>query len=195
MEKRRIGFAFCGSYCTYSQVMEALKAVVAEFGDVTPIVSEHSAVTDSRFGTAYSHLEQMEAICGKGVIQSIPEAEPIGPKGLFELLIVAPCTGNTLAKLAAGVTDTTVTMAVKSHLRNGRPVLLAPATNDGLAVSLRNLGELVCRKHIYVVPFRQDDPANKPNSLVADMKQIPAAARAALEERQLQPVLLAPPGL
>jgi dipicolinate synthase subunit B len=119
--------------------------------------------------------------------------EPIGPKKRLDLLIVAPCTGNTLAKLAAGITDTTVTMAVKSHLRNGRPVVLAPATNDGLSASLRNIGELLCRKHIYFVPFRQDDPAGKPNSLVAEMSLIPEAADAALYDRQLQPVLLPSP--
>lgn len=190
MEHIRVGFAFCGSYCTYGAVMPALEAVAARFGAVIPIVSEHSAETDSRFGTAAEHLAQMEEICGQKPILAIHQAEPIGPKKLLDLLIVAPCTGNTLAKLAAGITDTTVTMAVKSHLRNGRPVLLAPATNDGLAISLKNMGELFCRKHIYFVPFRQDDPVHKPNSLVADMSLIPDAAQAALEERQLQPVLL-----
>lgn len=191
MEEVRVGFAFCGSYCTYGQVMLALEATVAHFGSVTPIVSENSAGTDSRFGSAREHLERMEAICGRPPIMAINQVEPIGPKKLLDLLIVAPCTGNTLAKLAAGITDTTVTMAVKSHLRNARPVLLAPATNDGLSTSLKNIGELFCRKHIYFVPFRQDDPAEKPNSLVAEMSLIPEAAQAALEGRQLQPVLLA----
>lgn len=190
MEHTQVGFAFCGSYCTYGAVMPALEQVVSRFGTVIPIVSEHSAETDSRFGTAAEHLARMEEICGQKPILAINQAEPIGPKKLLDLLIVAPCTGNTLAKLAAGITDTTVTMAVKSHLRNGRPVLLAPATNDGLAISLKNMGELFCRKHIYFVPFRQDDPMQKPNSLVADMSLIPEAAQAALEERQLQPVLL-----
>lgn len=186
----RVGFAFCGSYCTYAEVFPALEATAARFGQVTPIVSEHSAATDSRFGTAREHLEAMERICGHPVIDAIEKAEPIGPKKLLDLLIIAPCTGNTMAKLAAGITDTTVTMAAKSHLRNGRPVLLAPATNDGLSISLKNMGELMCRKNIYFVPFRQDDPWKKANSLVADMSLIPAAAEAALAGRQLQPVLL-----
>jgi dipicolinate synthase subunit B len=193
MEKIRVGFAFCGSYCTYGQVMPALQETVARFGSVLPILSEHSAETDSRFGTAQAHLEQIEEICGQKALLTIPQVEPIGPKKRLDLLIVAPCTGNTLAKLAAGITDTTVTMAVKSHLRNGRPVVLAPATNDGLSASLRNIGELLCRKHIYFVPFRQDDPAGKPNSLVAEMSLIPEAADAALYDRQLQPVLLPSP--
>lgn len=192
MEHIRVGFAFCGSYCTYGAVMPALEAVAARFDSVTPIASEHSAGTDSRFGTAAEHLAWMEKICGQKPILAINQAEPIGPQKLLDLLIVAPCTGNTLAKLAAGITDTTVTMAVKSHLRNGRPVLLAPATNDGLAVSLKNMGELFCRKHIYFVPFRQDDPFHKPNSLVADMSLIPEAAQSALKGVQLQPVLLPP---
>lgn len=190
MEKIRVGFAFCGSYCTYGQVLPALEATADQFGCVTPILSEHSGETDSRFGTAREHLERIEKICGQKAILAINQAEPIGPKKLLDLLIVAPCTGNTLAKLAAGITDTTVTMAVKSHLRNSRPVLLAPATNDGLSTSLKNIGELFCRKQIYFVPFRQDDPMEKPNSLVAEMTLIPEAARAALEGRQLQPVLL-----
>ena len=190
MENIRVGFAFCGSYCTYGAVLPALEAVAARFGSVTPILSEHSAETDSRFGTAREHLERIQQICGRPAILAINQAEPIGPKKQLDLLIVAPCTGNTLAKLAAGITDTTVTMAVKSHLRNGRPVLVAPATNDGLSTSLKNIGELLCRKHIYFVPFRQDDPEGKPNSLVAEMSLIPEAAGAALEGRQIQPLLL-----
>jgi len=170
--------------------MAALEKVAAQFEEVTPIVSEHSADTDTRFGNAHDHMREMERICGRRVISTIREAEPIGPKKLLDVLVIAPCTGNTLAKLAAGVTDTTVTMAAKAHLRNGGPVVLAPSTNDGLGVSLRNLGDLMCRKHIYVVPFRQDDPAGKPASLVADMSLIPQAVALALEGKQLQPVVL-----
>lgn len=186
----RVGFAMTGSYCTYSKVFPVLEEVKRQYGVVVPILSEHSAATDSRFGTAQQHRDRMEQICGRKPLTTIGEVEPFGPKKLLDVLVIAPCTGNTLAKLAQGITDSSVTMAAKSHLRNGRPVLLAVSSNDGLSISMRNLGELLCRKHIYVVPFRQDDPQEKPNSLVADMEQIPAAIEAALEERQLQPVLL-----
>ena len=189
----RVGFAFCGSFCTFSQAMEALGRVRARYGDVTPIVSEASAVTDTRFGRAHDFLAEMERICGKPVIDSIARAEPIGPKGLLDVLVICPCTGNTLAKLANGVTDTAVTMAAKAHLRNGRPVVLCPATNDGLAASARNIGALLDRKNVYFVPFRQDDPAKKPTSLVADFSQVADTIDAALAGRQLQPVLLGPP--
>lgn len=186
----RVGFAFCGSFCTFSQAMAALGRVRARYGDVTPIVSEASAVTDTRFGRAHDFLAEMERICGKPVIDSIARAEPIGPKGLLDVLVICPCTGNTLAKLANGVTDTAVTMAAKAHLRNGRPVVLCPATNDGLAASARNIGALLDKKNVYFVPFRQDDPAKKPTSLVADFSKVEDTIDAALAGRQLQPVLL-----
>ena len=186
----RVGFAFCGSFCTFSQAMAALGRVRARYGDVTPIVSEASAVTDTRFGRAHDFLAEMERICGKPVIDSIARAEPIGPKGLLDVLVICPCTGNTLAKLANGVTDTAVTMAAKAHLRNGRPVVLCPATNDGLAASARNIGALLDKKSVYFVPFRQDDPAKKPTSLVADFSKVEDTIDAALAGRQLQPVLL-----
>ncbi len=190
MSTIRVGFAFCGSFCTFDKAMDALERVKAEFGDVTPIVSERSAELDTRFGNAHDHLREMERICGRRVIATIPDAEPIGPKKLLDILILAPCTGNTLAKLAAGITDTPVTMAAKSHLRNGRPVVIAVSTNDGLGASARNIGELLCRKNLYFVPFRQDDPEGKPTSLVAEFDRIPDTARAALEGRQIQPLLL-----
>ena len=186
----RVGFAFCGSFCTFSQAMAALGRVRARYGDVTPIVSEASAVTDTRFGRAHDFLAEMERICGKPVIDSIARAEPIGPKGLLDVLVICPCTGNTLAKLANGITDTAVTMAAKAHLRNGRPVVLCPATNDGLAASARNIGALLDKKNVYFVPFRQDDPAKKPTSLVADFFKVEDTIDAALAGRQLQPVLL-----
>ena len=188
----RVGFAFCGSFCTFSQAMEALGRVRARYGDVTPIVSEASAATDTRFGRAHDFLAEMERICGKPVIDSIARAEPIGPKGLLDVLVICPCTGNTLAKLANGITDTAVTMAAKAHLRNGRPVVLCPATNDGLAASARNIGALLDKKNVYFVPFRQDDPAKKPTSLVADFSKVEDAVDAALAGKQLQPVLLGP---
>ena len=190
MDQIRVGYAFCGSFCTYDKAMEALERVHARFGDVTPIVSETSADTDTRFGNAHDFMREMERICYKRVIDSIKKAEPIGPKKLLDVLVVSPCTGNTLAKLACGVTDTAVTMAAKAHLRNGRPLVIAVSTNDGLATSARNIGTLLDKKNVYFVPFRQDDPAKKPTSLVADFGLIPDTIEAALEGRQIQPVLL-----
>lgn len=192
MQQTRVGFAFCGSFCTFDKAMGALERVKADFGDVTPIVSDHVAGLDTRFGAAHEFLREMERICGRRVIRTIPDAEPIGPKKLLDALVIAPCTGNTLAKLAAGITDTPVTMAAKSHLRNGRPLVIALSTNDALAASARNIGELMARRNLYFVPFRQDDPQGKPRSLVADFGQVSAALSAALEGRQLQPMLLGP---
>ena len=170
--------------------MEALEQVKARFARVVPIVSEASAGTDTRFGTAHDLMREMERICDRRVISSLREAEPIGPKKLLDLLIICPCTGNTLGKLAAGVTDSSVTMAAKAHLRNERPVLIAPSTNDGLSASAASIGALLPRKYIYFVPFGQDDFEHKPASLVADFSQVADAAQAALEGRQLQPLLL-----
>ena len=170
--------------------MEALEEIRARWRNVVPIVSEHTAATDTRFGKAHDLMREMERICDRRVISSIQAAEPIGPKQLLDLLIIAPCTGNTLGKLAAGITDTSVTMAAKAHLRNGRPLLVALSTNDGLSTSARSIGELLSRKNIYFVPFGQDDPAQKPTSLIADFSLTADAAQAALEGRQLQPILL-----
>ena len=189
MIDQRVGFAVCGSFCTHAKAMEALEQVKARFSTVIPIVSECTAATDTRFGPAHELMREMERICDRRVISSIREAEPIGPKKLLDLLIIAPCTGNTLGKLACGITDTTVTMAAKAHLRNQRPLLIAPSTNDGLTASAPNLGALLGRKYIYFVPFGQDDPEKKPTSLVADFSLVADAAQAALEGRQLQPLL------
>lgn len=190
MTEAAVGFAMCGSFCTFQEVLTELETVTKEFTTVIPILSEVSAATDTRFGAAQEHIAKMETLCGRSPICSIREAEPIGPKKLLDLIIVAPCTGNTLGKLAGGITDSAVTMAVKAQLRNQRPVLLAVSTNDGLGASGRNIMELIQRKHIYMVPFGQDDPAGKPTSLKADMGKLREAALAALEGRQLQPVLL-----
>lgn len=189
MIDQTVGFAVCGSFCTHAKAMEALEQVKARFSTVIPIVSECTAATDTRFGPAHELMREMERICDRRVISSIREAEPIGPKKLLDLLIIAPCTGNTLGKLACGITDTTVTMAAKAHLRNQRPLLIAPSTNDGLTASAPNLGALLSRKYIYFVPFGQDDPEKKPTSLVADFSLVADAAQAALEGRQLQPLL------
>ena len=190
MEDKTVGFAVCGSFCTHARAMEALEQVKARFARVVPIVSEAAAGTDTRFGTAHDLMREMERICDRRVIAGLREAEPIGPKKLLDLLIICPCTGNTLGKLAAGVTDSSVTMAAKAHLRNERPVLIAPSTNDGLSASAASIGALLPRKYIYFVPFGQDDFEHKPASLVADFSQVADAAQAALEGRQLQPLLL-----
>ena len=190
MKDKTVGFAVCGSFCTHAKAMEALEQVKARFERVVPIVSEVVANTDTRFGTAHDLMREMERICDRRVISTVKAAEPIGPKKLLDLLIIAPCTGNTLGKLAAGVTDTSVTMAAKAHLRNCRPLLIAPSTNDGLAASAASIGALLPRKYIYFVPFGQDDFKQKPTSLVADFSQVADAAQAALEGRQLQPLLL-----
>lgn len=170
--------------------MEALEQVKARFSHVIPIVSECTASTDTRFGNAHDLMREMERICDHRVISTVKGAEPIGPQKLLDLLIICPCTGNTLGKLAAGVTDTCVTMAAKAHLRNGAPVVICMATNDGLAASAKNIGTLLDKKHVYFVPFGQDDPAEKPTSLVADFSQVCDTIDAALRGEQLQPLLL-----
>ena len=192
MEHIRVGFAFCGSFCTYDQVMPALERVKARYGDVTPIISEKSAETDSRFGPAHEFIREMERICDKRVIDTIPKAEPIGPKKLLDVLVIAPCTGSTLSRLANGMSDTSVTMAAKAMWRNGRPVVVAVSTNDGLAGSAKNIAALLDKKHVFFVPYRQDDPVGKPTSLVADFTKINDTVDAALQGRQLQPLLLGP---
>ena len=192
MEHIRVGFAFCGSFCTYDQVMPALERARARYGDVTPIISEKSAEIDSRFGPAHEFIREMERVCDRRVIDTIPKAEPIGPKKLLDVLIIAPCTGSTLSRLANGMSDTSVTMAAKAMWRNGRPVVVAVSTNDGLAGSAKNIAALLDKKHVFFVPYRQDDPVGKPTSLVADFTRINDTVDAALQGRQLQPLLLGP---
>lgn len=184
-----IGFAMCGSFCTYSKVFDAMKQV-SSIHTVVPIFSDSAVRVDSRFGTAAEHWQKATEICGKEPLRTIAQVEPIGPKKLFDALIIAPCTGNTLAKLAHSIADGPVTMAVKSHLRNGRPVVIAVSTNDALAGAAENIGKLLGRKHYYFVPFGQDDPAGKPTSMVADFDRLLPALEAALEGRQLQPMLI-----
>ena len=184
-----IGFALCGSYCTYDRVFPVIEALSKE-NKVIPILSEAAYATDSRFGTAEHWKRKLEEICGCPPLHLISQVEPIGPKGLLDILVIAPCTGNTLAKLAHSIADGPVTMAAKSHLRNGRPVLVAVSTNDGLAGAGENIGRLLARKHYYFVPFGQDDPMKKPTSLVADFSKIPQAIEAAMAGKQIQPMLL-----
>ena len=184
-----IGFAMCGSFCTFQNTFPVIEELSAQY-NLIPILSFNACSIDSRFGTAQSHIQRLTEICGKAPLCTIAEVEPIGPKKLLDALIIAPCTGNTLSKLAHSIADTPVTMAAKSHLRNGGPILIAVSTNDALAGAAENIGKLLTRKHYYFVPFGQDDPQSKPTSLVADFKKIPQALAAALEGYQLQPILL-----
>ena len=183
-----IGFAMCGSFCTFASVFPILETIAQHY-DITPILSEAAAGTDTRFGSAASHLERITQICGKKPLCTPAEVEPIGPKKLLDALIIAPCTGNTLAKLAHSIADTSVTMAAKSHLRNGRPVIIAISTNDALAGAAENIGRLLGKRNYYFVPFGQDDPTGKPTSIVADFPKTLPTLEAALEGKQLQPVL------
>ena len=184
-----IGFAMCGSFCTFEQVFPVMETI-AKIHTVIPIFSEISYTTDSRFGTHGEHIETAEQICRRNILHTIDQVEPFGPKKLLDALIIAPCTGNTLAKLAHSIADGPVTMAAKSHLRNGRPVIIAVSTNDALAGASENIGKLLSRKHYYFVPFGQDNPIKKPTSMVADFTKIPETLEEAMEGRQIQPILL-----
>ncbi len=184
-----IGFAVCGSFCTYSAMFPAMENL-AKVHSLIPIFSQSSYTIDSRFGTAQEHIRRAETICGRTPLSTIEQVEPIGPQKLLDALVIAPCTGNTLAKLAHSIADGPVTMAAKSHLRNGRPILIAVSTNDALSGAAENIGKLLSRKHYYFVPFGQDDPQRKPTSMVADFQLLLPALEAALESRQLQPILL-----
>lgn len=184
-----IGFAMCGSFCTYAKVFPVMQTLAATH-KITPIFSDASYSTDSRFGQAKEFIAFAERICNRNVLHTISQVEPIGPKQLLDALVIAPCTGNTLAKLAHGIADGPVTMAAKSHLRNGRPVIIAVSTNDALGAAAENIGKLLARKHFYFVPFRQDDAQNKPTSMVADFSRIPDTLDAAMAGIQLQPVIL-----
>ena len=186
--KKHLGLALCGSYCTYEKLFQAAEKLADPY-DLIPIMSENAAETDTRFGTATEHIKRLMLLSGRKVVTTIAEAEPLGPAQPMDALLIAPCTGNTLAKLSHGITDTAVTMAAKAHLRNGRPVIIALSTNDGLSGSAENIARLLNRKHFYFVPFRQDDPAKKPRSLQADFSLLEETVRAALQGRQLQPIL------
>ena len=186
----RIGCAMTGSFCTFRKVFQAWQALAETGAALTPIMSQAAYESDTRFYPAAEARRIFREICGREIWHTIVETEPIGPKKLLDLLIIAPCTGNTLAKLAAGIADTPVTLAAKSHLRNGRPVLIAPSTNDGLGRNAENLGKLHAMRDFYFVPYGQDAPEGKPASLVSYFDRIPEAARGALEGRQIQPLLI-----
>lgn len=190
LKNLKVGFAITGSFCTIPQVIPVIQELMNEGCDIYPILSEMVATTDTRFGKASDLIKTLEEMTNKKVITDIKEAEPIGPKALLDVVAVMPCTGNTLAKLANAVTDTSVTMAVKAHLRNNRPVLLAVSTNDGLGANFKNIGSLMNTKNIYFVPFRQDAPHSKKNSLIADFHLLKPTIEDALAGKQYQPVMM-----
>lgn len=185
-----VGFALCGSFCTFRKVIPCMHALRQRGATLIPILSETAYSTDTRFGAAADFRAEIEAVCGRPILHTLTDVEPVGPKKLLDLLIVAPCTGNTLGKLANGITDSAVTLAVKAHLRNARPVLLAVSTNDALGASAQNIGRLLTVKNVYFVPMRQDDPQQKPNSVVADFDRLERAAEAALRGEQTEPLLI-----
>ena len=189
MQKTKQGLAICGSYCTFDKNLPIAQILTENF-DLTAVMSENAAETDTRFGCAETVKNKLAEITGKEIICTIADAEPVGPKKLFDVMAVAPCTGNTLAKLACGIADSAVTMACKAHLRNGRPLVIAVSTNDALGANAKNIGELLNRKNIYFVPFRQDDPQGKPTSLISDLELLEKTLKSALEGGQLQPVIL-----
>lgn len=190
MNSLKIGYAMCGSFCTLKRAIDEMAALKEKGYDIYPIMSPIVQSTDTRFGKAADFCDRVKNICGRDIITTVAEAEPIGPKALLDALIIAPCTGNTAAKIANGITDTCVCMAAKAHLRNGRPLILAIATNDALSASAKNIGMLMNAKNIYFVPFGQDDAHKKPTSLIADFSLIEDTLIAAYQGRQLQPILL-----
>lgn len=187
---KTIGFALTGSFCTFSDVFKQIEVLKQTGADIIPIMSENSAALNTRFGNALDFKNRFEEICGRYVITDIVGAEPIGPKKLLDLLIIAPCTGNTLAKLANGITDTCVTMAAKAHLRNNRPLLISVSTNDGLSTSAGNISTLLCKKNVFFVPFGQDDKDGKPNSLIAKLSMLLESSEKAMENTQIQPLVV-----
>lgn len=191
MSKPKLGYSICGSFCTFEQT-KALMRELAETYEIIPIMSTNSYTMDTKFGTAKQNIEEIEEICQRKIISSIVDAEPIGPQSLTDIMLIAPCTGNTLAKLALGITDTPVVMAVKSHLRNQLPVVVAVSTNDALSNSAKNIGYLQNNRNYYFVPMRQDNHIQKPSSMVADFTKVEQTLKLALEGKQHQPMMLSP---
>lgn len=185
----KIGFGITGSFCTFGRVKNELEKMAEAGADITPVFSFNTQITNTRFADAGKFVNEIEKICGKAGMKTIAQAEPVGPKALFDVMVIAPCTGNTLAKLCAGITDSPVLMAAKAHLRNERPLVISVSTNDALGINFKNIGYLMNMKNVYFVPFGQDDPVKKPKSMIGDMSKIPDAVEAALEGRQLQPVI------
>ena len=190
MDSIKAGFAMCGSFCTFSKAIESIENLISKGVEIVPIMSYNAYSTDTRFGRAQEHIEKIEDLCSRKIIRTLTGAEPIGPKKIIDALIIEPCTGNTLAKLASGIADTPVTLSAKSNLRNSNPVIIAVSTNDALGNAAKNIGALQTAKNIYFVPYRQDDPVNKPNSLVADFSMTYDTLVSALDGKQIQPVIL-----
>ena len=185
-----IGYAFCGSFCTFADSFSALTELRKTYGEILPIMSFNAYNTDTRFGKSENWIAKIEELCDKSIIHTIPDAEPLGPKISLEALIISPCTGNTLAKLANGITDTPVCMAAKAHLRSDRPLVISLATNDALSANLGNIATLLTRKNVYFVPMRQDDPIKKPHSLVADLSLLPKTLEDALSGKQTRKLFI-----
>lgn len=192
MEKKKIGFAITGSFCTYEKIKKIMKEMTESGMELVPIFSENAQTIDSRFGRAEEFVAQVEELTGKKSIRSIQAAEPIGPSGCFDAMVIAPCTGNTMAKLCNGIIDTPVLMAAKAHLRNEKPLVLAVSTNDALGMNFKNLGMLANMRNIYFVPFGQDNYKAKPKSMIAHMELIPETIREALLGKQIQPMVRSP---
>ncbi|MBS5737553.1 MAG: dipicolinate synthase subunit B [Clostridiales bacterium] len=188
-EKVRLGFAICGSFCTFTRTIAQMEILSRDY-EILPIMSETAYSTDTRFGKAEDFRTEIRDICRNEIIHTVKAAEPIGPKKMLDILLIAPCTGNTIAKLASGIADSSVTLAAKAHMRNGRPVVIAVSSNDALAGNAENIGKLLNRNNVYFVPFEQDDPKGKPRSLVAVMEKIPQTLKDALEGKQIQPIVV-----
>ena len=191
-KQRTVGFAITGSFCTYEKIKGVIRRLVEEDNRVIPIFSNQAQTINSRFGNARDFIIEIQEITGEHGIFTIQEAEPIGPKNFLDILIIAPCTGNTMAKLCAGITDSPVLMAAKAHMRNEKPIVISVSTNDALGANLKNIGELMNTKNIYFVPFGQDDYVRKPKSMVALISQISDTMEKALQGKQLQPVIQSP---
>lgn len=189
MKNIRIGIGMCGSFCTYKKIFSCMEELIEKEAKLTPVFSFNSQIINSRFGEASDLMKKAEEICKTPAIKTIETAEPVGPKKMFDVFLIAPCTGNTLAKLACGITDSPVLMAAKSHLRINRPVVIFVSTNDALSANFKNIGQLMNTKNIYFVPFSQDDCQKKPHSLVSDVSKVVPAIKQALEGNQIQPVL------
>ncbi len=189
LKDKTIGFAICGSFCTFKSAIESIKELKKTGANIIPIMSSTAYSTDTRFGSAEQFKLEIEGICENKILHTVYETEPIGPKKTLDALVILPCTGNTLAKLSNAIADSSVTLAAKAHLRNKRPLIIGVSTNDGLGAAAENIGRLLSRKHCFFVPFRQDDCIHKPNSLVADFKKLNETIELALENEQLQPIL------
>ncbi len=190
LKDKKIGFILTGSFCTFNKTIEQMENIKKQEADIVPIMSYNSYELDTKFGKAKEFISQIENITGKNIIHTIQDAEPIGPKHLTDIMLIAPCSGNTIAKLANGITDSPALMAAKSHMRNNNPLVIAISTNDGLSGSAENIGKLLNRNNYYFVPFRQDNPITKPRSLVFDPNSIVKTLELALDGEQIQPILL-----